>query len=127
MLSASLNKTFLSLSLDSSLDINDQQVGAKMSGTYQPVASSPGQSSPGQSSPGQSARHQDLGPGEEIEYKGYTNPNLQSRSFHAVAAKLEEEGECMLLFCVPPPPPHPTPACTCTGLTTSVIVLSKKF
>ncbi|XP_041362635.1 PDZ and LIM domain protein 3-like isoform X2 [Gigantopelta aegis] len=107
------------------LDINDQQIGAKMTGTYQPVASSPGQS----------ARYQDLNPGEEIEYKGYTNPNLQSRSFHAVAAKLEEEGECAGFRPVQPPaakppgqqkPQQPSMRCGgCDMLATGVIVRAK--
>nr|KAI8766381.1 PDZ and LIM domain protein 3-like [Biomphalaria glabrata] len=99
------------------LDISDQQVGARMTSTYQSldpskmgqspygttfgsppqaaeVKNGEGEGAPSSKSVAQSAVHEEQ-EGETPEYKGYTNPNLQSRSFYKLQEKLsaEEDGE----------------------------------
>lgn len=51
-------------------DVSEHPVGTKLTPTMQAVQSE-----------GQSARYKEFGPNEEIEYSGYTNPHVQSRSF----------------------------------------------
>ncbi|XP_071105874.1 PDZ and LIM domain protein 3-like isoform X1 [Haliotis cracherodii] len=67
------------------LDVSESDVGSRMTGTYQPVT----KDQPGQ----ESARYQETEEGQEPEYKGYTNPHVQSRTFKALQDNLEQQGE----------------------------------
>ena len=64
-----------------SLDLDDTRVGQKMTGTYQEL-------------PQQSARYED-GQGDTPNYRGYTNPDLQSASFKRIQEELDKQEECM--------------------------------
>lgn len=63
------------------LDISDQSAGSKMSGTFQSLPSEPSQS----------ARYDDGGQGDTPDYRGYTNPDLQSASFKRIQEELDEQ------------------------------------
>ena len=64
--------------------MDDSNVGQKMSGTYQELPREPQQS----------ARYED-GQGETPNYRGYTNPDLQSTSFKRIQEELDKQEECM--------------------------------
>ena len=78
------------LTLIISLDLEDSSVGQKMSGTFQPLPSEPKQS----------ARYEE-GQGDTPNYRGYTNPDLQSASFKRIQEELDKQEDCMhdLLCC----------------------------
>ncbi|XP_070185569.1 PDZ and LIM domain protein 3-like isoform X3 [Littorina saxatilis] len=70
------------------MDLGYNEVGERMSGTYQQLPEQPGQ--PGQ--PQQSARFDDS-QGDTPNYRGYTNPDLQSNTFKRIQEELDQEDE----------------------------------
>lgn len=64
------------------LDLEDASTGQRMSGTYQKLPSDPGQS----------ARFQD-DQGDTPNYRGYTNPDLQSASFKRIQEELDKQDD----------------------------------
>ncbi|XP_076444060.1 PDZ and LIM domain protein 3-like isoform X2 [Babylonia areolata] len=65
------------------LDLQDTEVGQNMTGTFQNLP-------PKQ--PQQSARYED-GQGDTPNYRGYTNPDLQSASFKRIQEELDKEDQ----------------------------------
>ncbi|XP_067672364.1 PDZ and LIM domain protein 3-like isoform X2 [Haliotis asinina] len=67
------------------LDVSDSDTGTKKTGTFEPMG--------GEQQGQESARYQEIPEGQEPEYKGYTNPHVQSRTFKALQDNLEQQGE----------------------------------
>ncbi|XP_025114384.1 PDZ and LIM domain protein 3-like isoform X1 [Pomacea canaliculata] len=63
------------------LDLDDAPVGTRVSGTFQQLPEEPAQS----------ALYDESGQGETPDYRGYTNPDLQSTSFKRIQEELDKQ------------------------------------